>query len=241
MEMTQEIYNYLWIRNQLLIASIEEINKNNADPEEFEYYIDNLLKIVTKEDIALIAHHIRKKIIDTISKYRFNDTTTPSVKAKINEIIGKMNSYDGMNELFKKNLVNNFFSKEMEDRDAPIIFKNVSSKFTDLAADDYYTYLAMFDIYDGRNGAKLETDFKPSMYQYLAFVNLLLHRFPSVFDIKGFADVMIMNFEKLVDDATPVLTKQDLKYLERTIKKLVKISNDQHTQEKKEKTLEKTN
>lgn len=241
MEATQEIYDYLWIRNQLLVSSIEEINKNNEDPEEFKYYIDNLSKIVIDENIALISPHICKKIRDTISKYRFNDTTEPDVKAKINEIIGVMNSYDSMNELYKKKLVNDFFTKEMQDRDAPVIFKNVSSSFTDLAAEDYYTYIAMFDIYDGRNGAKLEVDFTPTMYQYLAFINLLLRRFPSVFNIKGFADILIMNFEKLDDLKEPTITKSNYKYLKRTIKVLVNISNQQHIQEEKQKVLEKTN
>ncbi len=205
MEVTQEIFDYLLTRNQLLSKSIEDINSKNSEPSEYEDYVSRILKLIQRENIESVSAHIERKIINTVTAYR--DKTTKETKNKINEIIGIINLYKAKADTEKRKMKYEFLVNEMKDRDAPVIYENVGDKFIDLANTDYCTFLAEYDVYDGRTGEQITTDFKPSIYQYLALINLLYNRFPAAFTIENFAAAAAFRLEKMALDGNRISNK----------------------------------
>ena len=223
--MTQEIYNYLWIRSILCASNSDTIIKcienNNVTYSEI---IKEIAELMQKEDLVLTSDEIIEDFDKVVQKYRFDNLKNKDTNANVNYIISKFQDYRIMPIKRRVYLMNEFFKRENIDRGFPIYGKLPNEELMQLIVTDFDVFISHFT--NIRDNEKEVAVYSP--IQYIALLNLLLSRFPEFYE-DDLMETAINNINILIDSHNLKLPM--LNYCKKTLKRFNKL--------KKEKKLEK--
>lgn len=228
--MTLEIYDYLLIRNYLIQENNEQFDLTNEinAKEQFAYFVKGVSEIMQNEDMPLLCNAIQEEISDIIQKYRFIYNSS-EIRDDINYIINRLNEYSSMSDKRKNYLINEWYKKECEDRLLPRKYQNY----------DCINLVVLYDFYNlelltgmkEATGNELKLDLATSSCKlkasiaYLSTFNLIINRFKERLTDSALLELAnnIAALPKYVE-----LSKEDLKYIRKTLKNIEKNLLDQN-------------
>ena len=259
MEVTQEIYDYLWIRQSLILEDHSKLTKCLNKRENFKRYIKCVSNLLKRENLLIVYDGLEKYVSDTINAHRF-EFNDKEINIDLNYIIGRCNDFRAMPEDERKKLARTFMDEEIKDRGLPNIYKHYENDVSQMmiqdldnmeemfitARDDYNinvvfegedddnSYLA----YESQKEGETPEKWEPYLLSYTSFINLIMNRFPEYFEQNGYIEIALMQYLKLFNKE-----KMDFRtgrYVTKAFNKLVKLKEKQ-LDEENVKVLEKTN
>lgn len=186
--MTQEILGYLLIRSLILNCSedalIEEIN----DEEAFAYMIENIYLLMQEEDFLFVSPVFKDKVINFISKYRFDYIKNKEYCEQMNYIIGRFRDYELMSDDRKKYIVDNWIEEESKNRELPKCYQNIKNLFKLISLDALYI----------KGIVTIGEEFMISnIVEYVSIINIIMNKFPECFEDELFLEVTRSNLGQL--------------------------------------------
>ncbi len=236
--MTQEIYNYLWIRSYILNMNIDmerDTIKNelaNNSSETYKCFVVGLSNLMNEGDLLFTNYEKEKRALDLLNEFRYDYRSDKEINDAINNIICKVNEFHSLDYESRDRRMESFYSKEGIKRRLSLGDRHRYKYLNYLFKLDFINYIELF-------GEELEgSDKEPVMYDVksiCATVNLLISEYPRHFVLTDASDIILEYFKKAIDaidrldseKAKKVNAKQILKYMNRTVKRMEKCKKQQ--------------
>lgn len=232
----QKIYDYLYTRsifNTKDIANTKEIAKECEDPDNYKYLVTNLSKIMQNEDFFI---SYQDEILDIVGTYRFKYNKDRELCEDINYIISRIYDYRRMDYKRQSYLYNEWLKKEYKDRGLAFT-ENNKSKVDKNIMDEIRIFSAItkYIAVDKKMGNiqydEEYTDTNIKGIDYLQIINLLANRFPEYFkDDDSLNNIL---FDLCISVVMKTKSKDELKYIKKTIKNICKAAEITSTELKK--------
>lgn len=221
--MTQEIYDYLWIRNVLIALKAKDISTNVYSLEEAAYVVRCIVNLLEKENFVLAFDNSQDMILDLTQEFRFkyNDK---ELNSNINLIINKINQYKNINSNKKDLMIDLFYTNESKKRNLSYFYKNSKEVINCLIQNDIHTYRNLFCNENTNEPIALEII---DVLDYVSLVNLIMNDYPNYFKDEKIKEKTNNNFEQLL------LVKNIPFDIRNSIKKTLKLINQNSNQIKR--------
>lgn len=216
--MTQEIYDYLWIRNVLMGLDVQALASNIEHIEEYRFVLKCMADLLEHEPFPLVIPASLEKISDFIQIFRFK-FRDEDISIKTNFIIEKLNQFKTMNPADKNLSIRLFYEQESKDRKLPFLYQNSKEVIDCLMQSDIHIYR---DIMYHDNNTYIEPVplTETDIIDYISLTNLIMTRYPSFFENENSIDKSINNLKQLVTiKALPLIIKS---YIKKTLRRLEK-------------------
>lgn len=207
--MIGNVINYLAVRSILMGNTKEELIKLVKGESDYKFFVDNISLIMQQEDYILLSDELIERVADLVHQYRFDYNKNKEINDEINYIIGRLHDYRGMNPRRKDLLCQKWFDEELFYRGLSKKDANIARIYKMIALDGEYLY-NMVNV-----GVEFSID---DILEYLSLLNLLLSRFPLVFQ-----DNLLLEIAKqtcIAIETIPKLPKKYLKMIKKFLHKL---------------------
>lgn len=171
--MIHEIFDYLLTRSLLLNCSEQELIDSVDNEETFAYILDNIYNIMQEENYIIISPMLKEKVINFISKYRFDYIKNNNYCEKMNYIIKRVREYNQMSDKRKKDILNNWVEQESNLRGLPKRYQNPRTLFDFIMMDAAYIS-GMLNI-----GKEFEISVP---IEFASIINIVMNRAPEIFE-----------------------------------------------------------
>lgn len=177
--MTQEIYNYLLIRNYLIQDNDEYSLEGEENPkEQYAFFVNAVAELMQHENYPLISEQMQEEISNIIQKYRFDYMKDKELNESINYIITRLREYELLSYKRKNNLIRDWYKDEYNNRMLPYKYRNPDCMNLLLSCDfrNYEKLTNVFTFEEFLGSYKLQDDvYSISKYaSFLSTINLMI-------------------------------------------------------------------
>ena len=209
--MIEETFNYLLTRSLLMSKESNDLIGLVDSKEIYKFFVDNISRIMQEEDYILVSDALIERVSNLIYHYRFDYIKNREINEQVNYIIGRLHDYKEISINRRDTLSKEWIKEERENRGLLARNTTIEDLFSMIALDGEYFY-SMINI-----GEAFRVE---NLTEYLSLLNLLLNRFPQVFEDDLFLEITKQNCEAI--KSIPKIPKVYLKMIKKILNRLEK-------------------